>query len=218
MKVRLSNGHYFARKSVVFFTFIIAILIIFGAFLSVLARFKPVFEEKSAILAKARATEIINSAVLDVFSGIESEEYVNIIKKDTGEISFISADSVKMNKLKAIISQAVLEKTDLNESFYIHIPVGSLTKYPVLQGVGYRIPVKVSLDGVTKTEFEEQFTSAGINQVKNRIYVIVSARISIISSFMTISEEVSTQIPLSETIVIGDVPEYYGDKLGVVGR
>ena len=102
--------------------------------------------------------------------------------------------------------------------FYIHIPVGSLTKYPVLQGTGYRIPIKVSLDGVTKTDFQEEFVQSGINQVKNRIYIIVSAKISIISSIMTVSEIVSTEIPVSETIIIGDVPNYYGDKLGVVGR
>ena len=84
--------------------------------------------------------------------------------------------------------------------------------------MGYRIPVKVSLDGVTKTDFDEEFIHAGINQVKNRIYIIVTARISIVSSFMTISETVSTEVPVSETIIVGEVPEYYGDKLGVVGR
>ena len=184
----------------------------------VLTRFKPVFEEKAVLLAKQRATEILNSAAIDVFSGIESNDYVNITKKDTGEITLISSNTIEMNKLKAEISRAVSEKAQTNEFFYIHIPVGSLTKYPVLQGTGYRIPIKVSLDGVTKTDFQEEFVQSGINQVKNRIYIIVSAKISIISSIMTVSEIVSTEIPVSETIIIGDVPNYYGDKLGVVGR
>ena len=194
------------------------LLLMFFIFISVLIRLKPVFQEKAIMLSKVRATEIINSAVIDVFSGIESYDFVNISKNDIGKITSISSDTIKMNKLKAIISRAVSEKAESGEEYYVHIPLGSLTNYPVLQGMGYRIPVKVSLDGVTKTDFEEEFVSSGINQVKNRIYIIVSARISIISSIMTISEVVSTQIPVSETIVVGDVPNYYSDRLGVVGR
>lgn len=218
MKIYLAKKFISLKKVVHILFWIVLILLIFGAFLSLLARFKPVFEEKAAVLAKVRATEIINSAIIDVFSGIESEEYVNIIKKETGEITSISADSVKMNKLKADITESVLNKADSENDFYVHIPLGSLTKYPVLQGMGYRIPVRVSLDGVTRTDFEEEFIHSGINQVKNRIYIVVSASISIVSSFMTISEVVSTQVPVSETIIVGEVPDYYGDKLGVVGR
>lgn len=218
MKVSLSNKFFRAKKTGFILFWIILILLMFNVSLLILARFKPVFLEKTVMLAKARATEVINSAIIDVFSGIESDDYVNIIKKDTGEITSISSDTVKMNKLKASITQAVLKKAESGDGFYIHIPIGSLTNHPVLQGVGYRIPVKVSLDGVSKTDFEAEFLNAGINQVKNRIFIIVTARISIISSFMTVSEEVSTEVPVSETIVVGEVPNYYSDKLGVVGR
>ena len=198
---------------VLFFLYVMFILII-----SVLARFKPVFQEKATILAKVRATEIINSAVLDVFSGIESENFVNISKTDTGEVKYFSTDTIRMNKLKSKISQTISEKSKLKEEFYVYIPMGSLTKYPVLQGMGYRIPIRVSLDGVTNTNFHEEYINSGINQVKNKIYILVTARISIISSFMTVSEVVETEIPVSETIIVGEVPNYYGDKIGVVGR
>jgi len=218
MKVWLNNKYKSVRKVSVFLLFIVVLLLALFIFISVLVRFKPVFQEKAVMLAKVRATEIINTAVIDVFSGIDFDEFVNISKKETGEVMSISADSIKMNKLKAMISQSVSDKAKNDEDYYVHIPLGSLTKYPVLQGMGYRIPIKVSLDGVTKTDFEEEFVSSGINQVKNRIFIVISARISIISSLMTVSEVVSTEVPVSETIIVGDVPNYYGDRLGVVGR
>jgi len=218
MKVWLNNKYKSVRKVSVFLLFIVVLLLALFIFISVLVRFKPVFQEKAVMLAKVRATEIINTAVIDVFSGIDFDEFVNISKKETGEVMSISADSIKMNKLKAMISQSVSDKAKNDEDYYVHIPLGSLTKYPVLQGMGYRIPIKVSLDGVTKTDFEEEFVASGINQVKNRIFIVISARISIISSLMTVSEVVSTEVPVSETIIVGDVPNYYGDRLGVVGR
>ena len=205
------NLYKFAR-------FYIAIICIVLMFFAVLTSFKTVFQEKAVVLAKVRATQILNSAMLDVFLGMNTEEYVNIITNDSGEITSVKTDAVKMNRLKAEISSAISRSAKAEDSYYVYIPIGSLTKFNVLQGMGYRIPVKVVLDSNTKTDFKEEFISAGINQVKSRIYIVASSKISIISSIMSVSEEVSTEIPVSETIIVGDVPEYFGDKLSVVGR
>ena len=218
MKVCLNSKYISAKKMIAFIILLVLFCLFLCVAMAILTRFKPVFQEKAVMLAKVRATEIINSAVYDVFSGIESCDFVNISKTETGEITSISTDSIKMNKLKSVISHEISDKAQSGEEYYVHIPLGSLTKYPVLQGMGYRIPIKVSLDGVTRTDFQEEFVSSGINQVKNRIYIIVSARISIISSLMTVSEVVSTEVPVAQTIIVGDVPNYYGDRLGVVGR
>lgn len=218
MKIVLKKRRVFFQKILGLIIFLGVITILGMSFLAILTHFKPVFQEKAVILARLRATEIINSAVVDVFSGIESCDFVNISKNNNDEISLISANSVEMNRLKATVSKTVSEKAKSEDDYYVHIPLGSLTKYPVLQGMGYRIPIKVSLDGITKTDFKEEFMSAGINQVKSRIYIIVSARISIVSSIMTVSEVVSTEIPVLDTIIVGNVPNYYGDSLSVVGR
>ena len=194
------------------------ILCVLAILFGVLLRFKPVFQEKAIVLAKVRATQILNNAILEVFSGMNTEEYVNIITKDSGEVTSVTTDAVKMNKLKAEISKAISKSTESEDCYYVYIPIGSLTRFNVLQGMGCRIPVKVVLDSVTKTDFKEEFVSSGINQVKSRIYIVASSKISIISSIMSVSEEVSSEIPISETIIVGDVPEYFGDKLGVIGR
>ena len=211
----------FARKQIPlknFFLLLIFLCTLAWGFMAFLTQFKPVFQEKAVVLARQRATEIINAAAYDVFSEMDSFDYVNIEKDESGNITSVSANTVKINQLKALVSQAVSQKSNKGEDYYLYIPIGSLTQYPVLQGVGYRIPIIVSLDGVTKTEIRDEFVDVGINQVKNKNYIVVSARISIISSIMTISEVVETQIPVTETIIVGDVPSYYGNGLGVVGR
>lgn len=214
MRIYFENSRSCLKKVKLFLLILCVLAILFG----VLLRFKPVFQEKAIVLAKVRATQILNNAILEVFSGMNTEEYVNIITKDSGEVTSVTTDAVKMNKLKAEISKAISKSAESEDCYYVYIPIGSLTRFNVLQGMGCRIPVKVVLDSVTKTDFKEEFISSGINQVKSRIYIVASSKISIISSIMSVSEEVSSEIPISETIIVGDVPEYFGDKLGVIGR
>ena len=214
MRIYFGNSRSCLKKVKLFLLILCVLAILFG----VLLRFKPVFQEKAIVLAKVRATQILNNAILEVFSGMNTEEYVNIITKDSGEVTSVTTDAVKMNKLKAEISKAISKSAEAEDCYYVYIPIGSLTRFNVLQGMGYRIPVKVVLDSVTKTDFKEEFVSSGINQVKSRIYIVASSKISIISSIMSVNEEVSSEIPISETIIVGDVPEYFGDKLGVIGR
>ena len=127
--------------------------------------FRPVFEEKASAAAKMRATDIINKSAENVFKDINSEELVNITTKENGEITSVSADSIEINKLKTMLSLSIQKFTEDAKNSTIHIPVGSLTPYPVLQGIGYRIPVRIMTDGFSKIDFKSEFIQAGINQV-----------------------------------------------------
>lgn len=196
----------------IFFTILIALSYI------ILLQFKPVFEQKAAHAAKMSAINIINEATNDVFWGISSSQLVNITTNETGQITGVSADTAQMNKLKTKLSLSLQKYTENSDNSKISIPLGSLTPYAVLQGVGYRIPVKIVIDGFSKLDFESEFIQAGINQVKHKIYLIASVNVSVISAAMTKSEIVTTEIPVAETVIVGTVPNYYGDNLGVIGR
>lgn len=196
----------------IFFTILIALSYI------ILLQFKPVFEQKAAHAAKMSAINIINEATNDVFWGISSSQLVNITTNETGQITGVCADTAQMNKLKTKLSLSLQKYTENSDNLKISIPLGSLTPYAVLQGVGYRIPVKIVIDGFSKLDFESEFIQAGINQVKHKIYLIASVNVSVISAAMTKSETVTTEIPVAETVIVGTVPNYYGDNLGVIGR
>ncbi len=218
MKIVLSNDVGFSKKSIFLFVFLLSLVVIFALTIAVLARFRPVFEEKASNAAKMRATDIINRASDHVFSDISSAELVNITTKENGEISSVVADNIEINKFKTKLSRSIQELTENEKNSTIYIPLGSLTSYPVLQGIGYRIPVKIMTDGFSKIDFKSEFINAGINQVKHKIYAETTVNISVISAAMTKTETVTAEIPIAETVIVGTVPNYYGNGLSVVGR
>ncbi|MBO5060695.1 MAG: sporulation protein YunB [Clostridia bacterium] len=218
MKIVLTDRLNRGRRFCFFMLFLLLLCSFLVASICILARFKPVFEEKAGYAAKMKATDIINKAADSVFENINSADLVTINKNETGQMTSVSADTIEMNRLKTKLSLSIQKFTENTEDSVIYIPIGSLTDFSVLQGTGYRIPVKIAIDGFSKIDFDDEFVNAGINQVKHKIYMTASVRISIISAVMAKSETVTAEIPVAETVIIGDVPQYYGDSLSVVGR
>lgn len=218
MKIVLKRSYSCSKKIRFFIFFILFLLLLVFLSLGILARFKPVFEEKASHSAKNIAIQIINDATDSVFSGIDAKELVTISCDEGGKITSVSANTIEMNKLKTELSKCISEFTENAEMSTVKIPVGSLTDFPVFQGVGYRIPVRIATDGYAKIDFDDKFENAGINQVRHKIYMTVSVKMSVISAVMTKSETVTTEVPVAETVISGTVPNYYGDNLSVLGR
>lgn len=217
MKIVLRKG-YGGNKLRFFAFFILFFLIFMCIAVSIAARFKPVLEEKVSHAAKMKAIQIINDASESVFAGIDTNELVTISSGENGKITSISANTIEMNKLKTELSKSIHKYAQNAEDLVVKIPIGSLTDFAFLQGLGYRIPVKIATDGFAKIDFDDDFVNAGINQVKHKIYMTVSVNVSVISAVMIKSEAVTAEIPVAETVISGVVPEYYGDNLSVVGR
>ena len=218
MKIVLGRSRKKAEKYIFLLIFSVSIIVLLIFALILLSRFNTVFEKKAEHAARIKAAEIVNNAVYEVFSKAENEKYIDISSGTDGKIISMSADTVKMNKLKAEISSVIAECAKKSTWEYVYIPMGSLTEYKALQGVGPGIPVKVFLDGFAIVDFNDEFVSAGINQVKHQIFLTANTEFSAVSAVMSVSKSVSMQIPVAETVVIGDVPEFYGGNLNVAGN
>lgn len=216
MKIRLGNN--FSKKLRFICFFVVFSLLFISFFFATLERFKPVFEEKASHAAKSMAISIINNATDDVFTRISSPDLVIIDKGEDGEITSVSADAIEMNRLKTTLSKSIQEYAENSDNSTVYIPIGSLTNFSVLQGFGYRIPVSISTDGLAKIDFDDEFESTGINQVKHKIFMTVSVQVTIISSLFTKTEVVTTEVPVAETVITGTVPTYYGDNMSILGR
>ena len=60
--------------------------------------------------------------------------------------------------------------------------------------------------GNINTSYESKFESAGINQTRHKIYLNVVAKIRLRLPLQNQDIEVSTQIPVSDTIIVGKIP------------
>ncbi len=218
MKIMLSGGAFKGNRRGMLLTSFLFVCVFAAAAFWIFSSFKQVFEEKAAVAAKIKAVKVINDAAEQVFSGADTQNLLRISRNEKEMITSVSTDTAKLNRIRAELSVKLAEYAEKENDTTVYIPAGSLTKFAVLQGVGMKIPVKVALDGFYEIDFNDKFESAGINRVRHKIYMTASVNISAISAVMAKKETVTTEIPLSETVFAGEVPQYYGDGINIAGR
>ena len=59
------------------------------------------------------------------------------------------------------------------------------------------------------TDFRTEFIAAGINQTRHRVYLGVICTMRIVAPFATEDVVVDNNVTVAETVLIGDVPEFY---------
>ena len=130
---------------------------------------------------RAHTTVAINDAVYYTLSdGVRYEDLVTVERGETGNVTSISADSLKINKIArdaASISQSNLKNLSLNG---IPVPLGALTGIEALAGLGPKIHIRIIPVSSVTCEFSSEFESVGINQTKHSLYLNVIADISIV--------------------------------------
>lgn len=128
-----------------------------------------------------------------------------------GKIIAVNANVSVMNKLNNSISEALFEKMTNLEHIFIKLPLGSFLSSNFFSGVGPEIPVEVVLLNRINTEYHTDFSSTGINQSRHRIVINVTCDIGILSRLSNNVHTVNVEVPIAETIIIGNVPTTYFD-------
>ena len=89
----------------------------------------------------------------------------------------------------------------------ITIPIGSATRSKILSNYGPVIRVSLLPAGTADVNTVEAFEEAGINQTRHRIVLEITANIQIIQPLLSSNITVKTNVPIVETIIIGNVPQ-----------
>ena len=165
-------------------------------------------------MAKARVRALmvaaINTAVQDVLqASADYSDLVIPVQDDRGVLVLIKADTVRMNRLATDATLATQERLNGIGDQGISIPLGSALGSKVLSGFGPNIRVRIVPVGSVTAEFTSEFESTGINQTRHKIYLNVRAQVSIVIPRHAGTVEVDVPVLISESIIIGEVPQYY---------
>jgi sporulation protein YunB len=188
---------------------IITILIVFNTFVYLFEkRILPAVLSIAEITMKSEAIRVINEESVKVYSdNFKYDDIIKIEKDSDGNITMIRSDTVKQNYLA---SQVVLNCDDrLSElgELGTKVPLGYITNNLFFYQMGPNITVKMKQIGNINTSYESIFESAGINQTRHKIYLNVSAKLRVIVPLSSKDVDISCQIPISETIIVGKIPE-----------
>lgn len=158
--------------------------------------------------ARAKATEIINTVILEEFSkDFKYDDIINVQKDNEGNINMIRADTIKMNKIAGEIALKAQKTISESNEFTVKIPLSYILKSRILSFYGPSIPVKIQPSGFIETKYLSDFESAGINQTRHKIYVQVKTNIRIFVPLNSKDVEVINEVPVAETIIVGKVPD-----------
>lgn len=205
---KIKNNLKKKKKRYIITICVFFVLIILYMVFSVIVN--PVIINTIELRAKSISTRAMNSAVADVImSSVIYDDLINIVTDEIGNISMIQANSVEINNLTKNLAQATENKIEEYGQKGVSIAVGSFTGIPLFVGMGPNINLRATPIGAVTCSFISKFESAGINQTIHRIYVDVTANVGVVLPLVTKKFTTKQQILVSESIIVGSVPEVY---------
>lgn len=189
---------------------VVGIVVILLGFIIIEKGIKPTVIAMSEARVEHMATIAMNNAVERTLgSDIKYTDLVNILTDNNGNITMIQANTVRMNSLAAEASRSTLEEITKMGDQGIKVPLGSIFNSRILAGRGPDIRVRIIPVGSVSNDFDTEFENAGINQTRHKIFLNMKAQVRVVVPLGSDIVTVSAKVPISETIIVGDVPEYY---------
>ena len=152
---------------------------------------------------------LINSIVADKISEIGAENIIEYKYDNNGSIIAVNANVVAMNILNTKLSEEIVNKLSKLDNLYVKIPLGSFFSSDILAAVGPDIPIRILPLSIVHTEYNTEFTSTGINQTQHKIFIKINCLVNVLSALSTHTQEINIEIPIAETIIIGNVPQTF---------
>jgi len=194
---------------------IVLIMIPVVAFLWAETRLRPVILTMAEARARVMAVRAMYDAVSELIGDAEPYDGLMRIALDSaGRVSMMQANTVRMNELSANAARLVQRNLDALAPRGIGIPLGAALGPRLLAGSGPSITVRVSSVGAVTTEFVSEFTSAGINQTRHRIFLTITSDIRLVIPTGTRVATVYAQMPVAESIIVGEVPKSFIEVAG----
>lgn len=214
IKIPKIQGFYTNNKNAKkFFSIFIVILIATITFYSLFKSINPIFEGLCIERARQIGTYIMNNASNMILDNTDYKNIVSIEESENGKV--LKTDVVVINKIASDIALEAEKQFRELERETIKIPIGALTGNKLLSGSGPNMNIKIIPTGNILTEIKNEFESKGINQTVYRIYLELTCKVSIISQYKTIEDEIINQVLLVETVIVGDVPNSYYNLEGI---
>jgi len=171
---------------------------------------KPTIIKIANTRAHIVATEAINRALYEkVLYNTDYEDLVTIHKDAEQKVTVMQANTIKISRIISEAHVAIKDTLkDLQDEDF-SIPLGQALGSPLLANYGPRIRVEIVPVGTVNVGFDDRFQEAGINQVRHILYLNIETTIKIVVPLLKEDTVVKHQIPIAETIIIGDVPKTY---------
>lgn len=171
------------------------------------ARLHPILLE----LALSHTANHITAAVDEMVAAqaVGYSDLVTLERSQSGEIVALTSNMAQANILRAQLLDTALSALEGLQHAEMEIPLGTICDWDLFSGLGPGINVRILYTGTASAEFENTFSAAGINQTCHQIVFRVTADVAVLLPGNQYRSNVSTDVCVAETIIVGEVPETY---------
>ena len=195
---------------------LLAALLLSVALLLTERNFRPLVFALAQARSAAMATKVLSAAVDEALGdGVAYDDLMNVRMDERGQVALLSANTMRMNRLAQSAGAAAQRMLEQMSSERVTVPLGAALGMTIFAGSGPRIPVSIVPIGSIATDFATEFEACGINQTRHKVYLRVSASIRIVIPTGARTTQVSANMLVAESIIVGAVPEsFVGYNLG----
>ena len=194
-------------------TLLVGLAVGLGGIAVVEAKIRPAIAHVAQAQAQNIMTAVLDRALTESLSGAaDPASYASLveIQRDSqGAITALVTNVSAMNALRARMVEEALEALEALDVHEIQVPLGSSVDCQLFWGRGPAISARSITVGTVQAEFVSEFTQAGINQTRHRIVLEICVPLTLIMAGGTITTQVETNLPVAETILVGQVPSAY---------
>ena len=189
---------------------LLAALLLTALLLLIDQNFRPIVYSLAEARCAAMATRALNGALTEALDGgINYEDLMNVRMDEKGQVALLSANTMRMNLLADRAGDAALRKLEAVSNQQVSVPLGAALGMTLLAGSGPGIPISIVPIGSVQTNFETEFEACGINQTRHKVFLQLSASIRIVIPTGAKTTNVTANMLVAESIIVGKVPESF---------
>ncbi len=196
-------------------TFGIILLLCFGVliagFFSLRSKYRLVIGDLAQTSVKNATSDLTNDSVAQQIENgnIQYDRIVYFEKDINGRITALKTNIGEVNRLKTDILNIINGRILALDAADIGIPIGSLFLPEFFSGKGPAIPVHILAIRNSDATFSSNFIQAGINQTLHQLVMEVNVEAAVLVLGETSTFQVSSQIVVAETVIVGEVPNTF---------
>lgn len=191
---------------------ILLILLLTAAVIAMEQNLSQTMLDMAFARAYSMAVETINRAVKQAMGqGVAYEELIDAQMDAQGRVSMLRANTMRMNELASQTGAAGGAGAGQRGKPGCGNPAGRGAGRELPVGFGPRLEVQILPVGAVHTSFDTEFETAGINQTRHKIFLNLRATVSLIVPTGSQLVEVTSTVPIAESIIVGEVPESFVD-------
>ncbi len=170
---------------------------------------RPQLVALSEAQVRNHLTQVADSSLTRALE-VQELPYGSMVKLQTGNgLSTLTTDTPALNRLRTAVLEDIIAQVEAIDSGSLGVPLGALTGIDLLSAWGPRLPVQVVSVASAQGQYRNDFTSAGINQTLHRIMLDITLNARLLLPGGVVDIAVSTPICVTETVIIGQVPQTY---------